>query len=544
MKRIICLILVLLLVFSTLVSCGLSDIIQENVLPGTEQNNGGNNNSGGENNDGNQNNNNNPGDGSCLTKEMHVDENNDGTCERCSADVVITLDIYGINDLHGKVFDTDSQIGVNELTTYLKGAETRDEEYLFLSSGDMWQGSAESNITKGMLVTDWMSHLGFVSMTLGNHEYDWGEEYIRQNAEVAEFPFLAINVYSISTGKRVDYCEPSVVVERGDLKIGIIGAIGDCYSSISSDKVQDVYFKVGTELTSLIKTESQRLRNEENVDIVVYSIHDGYSSSSSSTVDSSRISSYYAAELSRDGYVDVVFEGHTHQKYSFYDSYGVYHVQNGGDNKNGIAHVELDVNFVNDDVIVNTAGIISYETYSSLTSDAIVDTLRDKYSEQIGDAFGKVGYNSKYRDDSDIEQLTAELYYQLGIEVWGDEYDIVLGGGFLRTRSPYNLVKGDVTYSDLMMLMPFDNEIVLCSIKGSYLRSKFFESTNSDYYIAYGDYGAGVKNNIDPNATYYVVVDMYTAQYVSNRLTVVATYDSNVFARDLLAEYVRNGGLE
>ena len=475
---------------------------------------------------------------------MHVDSDANGICDNCTADVVVTLDLYGINDLHGKVFDTDSQIGVDELTTYLKNAESRDEEYVFLSSGDMWQGSAESNITKGMLVTDWMNHLGFASMTLGNHEYDWGEQYVRDNAELAEFPFLAINVYDRTTQKRVEYCAPSVVVERGELKIGIIGAIGDCYSSISSDKVQGIYFKVGSELTALVKAESQRLRSEEGVDLVVYAIHDGYDSSASGELSSSRISSYYSSELSSGGYVDVVFEGHTHQKYTFYDSYGVYHIQNGGDNKNGIAHIELDVNYVTDGVKVIAAGVVSYLTYSSMEKDGIVDALREKYAEEIGNAFGTVGYNSKYRDDSDIEQLTAELYYQLGVQTWGEEYSIVLGGGFLRTRSPYNLYAGEVTYSDLMMLMPFDNEIVLCSIKGRDLYNKFFNTSNDDYYVAYGDYGAGVKANIDQNATYYVVVDMYTAQYSYNNLTVVAYYDSYTFARDLLAEYIRNGGLE
>ena len=562
MKKIICLLLVLLLVVSVITSCGIVDNIPDAGTPGTEQNGGvtnggnesqgnendntgtGNNNPGGENNDQGNENQGNPGNGNCLSKEMHIDSDNNGACDICTADVVITLDIYGINDLHGKVFDTDSQIGVDELTTYLKNAETRDEEYVFLSSGDMWQGSAESNITKGMLVTDWMSHLGFASMTLGNHEYDWGEEYIRENANVADFPFLAINVYSTVTGKRVEYCQPSVIVERGDLKIGIIGAIGDCYSSISADKTQGIYFKTDSDLTSLVKAESERLRNVENVDIIIYSIHDGYEQSASGSVASSRLTSYYAQELSSGGYVDVVFEGHTHQKYAFYDSYGVYHLQNGGDNKNGIAHVELDVNFANNRVNTNTAGIIEYTTYSSMAQDKIVDDLREKYAEAIGNAFGKVGYNSKYRDDSEIEQLTAELYYQLGIEVWGDEYDIVLGGGFLRTRSPYNLAKGDVTYSDLMMLMPFDNEIVLCSVKGSDLNRKFFNSTNDDYYIAYGAYGETVKKSINSGATYYIVVDMYTAQYSYNNLTVVATYDSNVFARDLLADYVRNGGLE
>ena len=71
---------------------------------------------------------------------------------------------------------------------------------------------------------------------------------------------------------------------------------------------------------------------------------------------------------------------------------------------------------------------------------------------------------------------------------------------------------------------------------------RFFETTNSDYYIACGDYGESIKNNINSNATYYVIVDSYTSSYAPNNLTVVKTLDDDIFARDLLAEYIKNGG--
>ena len=138
----------------------------------------------------------------------------------------------------------------------------------------------------------------------------------------------------------------------------------------------------------------------------------------------------------------------------------------------------------------------------------------------------------------------AELYYQAGVDRWGKEYKIVLGGGFLNTRSPYNIYAGPVKYGDLQMVLPFDNQIVLCSIKGKYLSSRFLNTSNSDYYVYLGEYGESVKGSINPNETYYVVVDSYTAQYGPNRLTVVKEYDPDVYARDLLAEYVANGGWE
>ena len=189
-----------------------------------------------------------------------VDSNDDGVCDDCNESVLITLDIFAVNDLHGKVLDDKSQEGVDEFSTYFKKAKEQNEYSILLSSGDMWQGTAEAGLTYGNLVTDWMSGMGFSSMTLGNHEYDWGEEYIIQNLQRANFPFLAINVYDNETNQRVEYAQPSVMVEIGALKVGIIGAMGDCYSSISSDKVENVYFKTGSQLTALVKAEAQALK--------------------------------------------------------------------------------------------------------------------------------------------------------------------------------------------------------------------------------------------------------------------------------------------
>lgn len=476
--------------------------------------------------------------------KKHTDNDNNGICDKCSVSVIVYVDFYSINDLHGKLADADSHIGVDELTTYIKNARATDDNVILLSAGDMWQGQSESNMTHGLIMTDWMNELGFAAMAIGNHEYDWGDEYIEDNEEFAEFPFLAINIYDRKTNKLADYCEASVVVEADGLQIGIIGAIGDCYSSIAVDKCDDVYFKVGSELTSLVKAESDRLR-KDGVDFIVYMLHDGYGQTNLGSVQqisSSQIKSYYDTSLS-NGYVDLVFEGHTHQGYRLQDEYGVYHLQNRGDNKGGISHAEVAINSVTYESSVDTVELVSTSQYQNLDGDPIVEKLLQKYEEQISPSNEILGYNSAYRSSSYMQQIIANLYYETGMKEWGDKYDIALGGGFMSVRSPYNLKAGDVTYADLQSLFPFDNQLTLCSVKGRDLKSKFFETNNDRYFICYGDYGESVKNNIDMNATYYIVVDNYTAYYKYNNLTVVEEYDPNVFARDLLAEYIKNGGL-
>lgn len=475
--------------------------------------------------------------------QAHVDADGNDICDECGSSVIIIIDFYAVNDLHGKIMDADTQPGVDELTTYFQQAGQTDENAILLSTGDMWQGSAESNMTKGQLMTDWMNQLDFAAMAMGNHEFDWGEEYIEANAEFAQFPFLAINIYDRETNAPVDYCQPSVVLERDGVQIGIIGAIGDCYSSISPDRVEQVYFKTGAELTALVKAEAERLRSQ-GVDFIVYSLHDGLGQSMSgsvSAVEGSQLSSYYDTSLS-DGYVDLVFEAHTHQRYLLQDEYGVYHLQNGGDN-NGISHVEVEIHAITGSSRIREAELIATSDYASLEDAPLVEELLQKYEEEIAPAFQVVGTLDTSCPGDTMRQLVADLYFLAGIEKWGAEYDIVLGGGFISIRDPGYLARGEVTYGELQTLFPFDNELVLCSIRGRDLQARFFETDNSNYFISCGIYGETVMENIDPDGIYYMVVDSYSSTYAPNKLTEVDRYGEGIFARDLLADYIAGGGL-
>ena len=454
----------------------------------------------------------------------------------------VVVDFFCINDLHGKFADGDNHPGVDEMTTYFEQADGPDNYVVLLSSGDMWQGSAESNMTHGQVIVDWMNELDFAAMAMGNHEYDWGEDAIEANAAMAEFPFLGINIFDVETGERVDYCESSTMVDCGGIQIGIIGAIGDCYSSIAVEKVDDVYFMVGDDLTRLVMEESTRLR-AAGADFIIYLLHDGLGDSKSSSVTpvgSGQLSGYYDTALS-NGYVDLVFEAHTHQRYLLQDEYGVYHLQYKGDNK-GITHVEVRFDGETGRVTTKPELVVGGD-YATLEDAPIVGELLEKYDEQISPARKVLGTNAQDRRRNELRQLVADLYYEEALERWGRDYDIVLAGGFISVRDPGHLSPGEVTYAQLQTLFPFDNELVLCTIQGDDLLDRFFESDNSNYFICYGDYGAKVRSNIDPNKTYYIVVDTYSSTYAPNRLTEVERYGAELYARDLLADYVEQGGL-
>lgn len=453
----------------------------------------------------------------------------------------VIFDVFAINDLHGRVMDTNEQPGLDELSTYLK---LQPKNTILLSTGDMWQGTSESNLTKGFLITEWMNRMNFTAMTVGGHEFDWGEEWTQKNRELAQFPFLAINIYDRETDERVDYCQSSQVVQIQGAQIGIIGAIGDCYSSISAEYSGGFYFKTGSELTALVKAEAEKLRSE-GVDFIIYTIHDGYdettSDSTAMSVSRGDLAGYYDMELS-DGYVDLVFEADSHYWYVLKDQYGVYHLQAGGNNE-GVSHARVVIDKNKGTSTVMTAELLSDSAYKYMKDDPVVEELLEKYAQEIAPATKVLGTNSYYRSNDDMSQLVAELYCRKGLEKWGAEYDIVLGGGYITCRSPGSLSKGQITYSQLYSLLPFDNQITLCSIRGRDLVGKFLETDHYAYHIQTSDYGESIRHSIDPDATYYVVTDSYSAYYSYNHMTVIDIYGENIFARDLVADYISEGGL-
>ena len=463
----------------------------------------------------------------------HLDDNGDEICDHCGIDVTVELDFYAFNDLHGVFNDTATNPGVDELTTFLKNAYADGASYeILLSSGDMWQGSVESSSNKGQLMTQWMNHMGFVSMTLGNHEYDWGSEYIARNAELAEFPFLGINV--TDTNVDTPYCQPSVVIERGGVKIGIIGAVGDILGDISGEFTPGLSFALRNELTTMVKAEAVRLR-QEGCHFIVYSIHAGYDNSYNGVKDLPSGLGYYNLALSQ-GYIDLVFESHTHQSYVIRDKHGVYHLQGGGYNK-GLSFANVCYNLVTNTYEVEEVEILGHEDYAdpALADDAIVDTLYAQYITGQDPYTTVLGRNNGLRSSNEIAKTVAQLYLEKGREIWGDEYNVVLGGGFIKTRTPYDLAAGDVTYSQLFSLLPFDNALVLCQVTGQQLREKFL---NSSYHCAYD---GNLLGSIVDSEIYYVVTDTYTSFYKYNMFTEIDRLE-NIYSRDLLAEFISGGG--
>ena len=93
---------------------------------------------------------------------------------------------------------------------------------LVVDSGDLVIGTAMSSVFRGTPDVAAMSLIGYDAQALGNHDFDFGVEHLRELKKQASFPFLCASVRP----KQAGICEPFVIKEVGSLRIGLIGLLG------------------------------------------------------------------------------------------------------------------------------------------------------------------------------------------------------------------------------------------------------------------------------------------------------------------------------
>ncbi len=109
---------------------------------------------------------------------------------------------------------------------------------MVVDSGDLFQGTLESNLFEGEPVIDGYNAIGYAAAAVGNHEFDYGPVgpdpvartagedplgALKHNAARATFPFLSANLTEKATGKTPPWAKRYTVVNAGGARIGIIG---------------------------------------------------------------------------------------------------------------------------------------------------------------------------------------------------------------------------------------------------------------------------------------------------------------------------------
>ncbi|MGZ3696020.1 MAG: bifunctional metallophosphatase/5'-nucleotidase, partial [Bdellovibrionota bacterium] len=367
------------------------------------------------------------------------------------------------------------------------------------------------NRFEGAPVVRLYNYLGLAASALGNHEFDYGPAgdkavprvpsddprgALKERIKEAKFPFLAANVHTTS-GAVPEWLKPSMVVEVDGLRIGIVGAASPGTPG-STNALNLVGLKFDPLLPS-VKNEAERLRREENVNVVIVTMHVGALCDDNNLAKQEDLSSCKASDSESidfakalpPGLVDLVLSGHTHRGVAKKVN-GVAVLQAYSSGKYiGWATIQVPAHTSEVSGLVPVCEQV-VDSFKGKTCDPF-DIKRAKGAAEPAVFFGEevkpdaavtkllapelekvralkeapLGFTAQdeiardYSKESALGNLVADATRDA---FQGADLGLANGGG-LRA----NIAAGPVTYGQVFNVLPFDNQIATMKISGALL---------------------------------------------------------------------------
>ncbi len=116
------------------------------------------------------------------------------------------LDIFTLHDFNGAMIENENHPGAANVADFILTEKTKNlQGTVILAAGNMFLGSAESNLSHGKPVVDIMNAIGFDAMCFGEHEFDLSLSVLQARQAQAKFPFLSSNIMNLRTGESANY---------------------------------------------------------------------------------------------------------------------------------------------------------------------------------------------------------------------------------------------------------------------------------------------------------------------------------------------------
>jgi len=215
--------------------------------------------------------------------------------------------ILHTNDTHSQLepYSADDKrnadkAGIVRREALYKTVRASEQNVLVFDEGDFVQGTPYFNFFKGDAEIELMNYLKIDAITLGNHEFDNGIDFLVRMLKKANFPIVCTN-YVLSDTPLEKIVKPWLIIKKDGLRIGIISA-----NINPAGLITPANFK-GIVWLDPIQTAEERaawLKSKKKCDMVICLSHLGYQNNGK-TPDDIKL-----AAGTRN--VDVILGGHSH----------------------------------------------------------------------------------------------------------------------------------------------------------------------------------------------------------------------------------------
>ncbi|KAL2261564.1 hypothetical protein VTK26DRAFT_3871 [Humicola hyalothermophila] len=191
------------------------------------------------------------------------------------------ISFYHINDVHAHLDEfsssgtdcTDPERGCYggyaRIKTVLKETRPDHPDSLLLNAGDEFQGTMFFSFYGGEKIAETLNQIGFDAMTLGNHEFDKGDDHLGEFLENLTFPIVCANIVSSHPALNRTI-KPFHIFPEYDL--AVIGVTTETTPGISSPGEGTTF----TDAIAAVQNTVDLIRSTTNITRLVALTHIGY----------------------------------------------------------------------------------------------------------------------------------------------------------------------------------------------------------------------------------------------------------------------------
>lgn len=499
--------------------------------------------------------------------------------------IVGTTDVHGWFNGHEEPAPDKTPVRFGGLPTFASYVDAlraaNGGRVVVVDSGDLFQGTLESNLFEGEPVVAGYNAIGYAASAVGNHEFDYGPAgpdsvartpdqdplgALKHNASRAKFPFLSANMTEKATGKTPWWAKPYTIVDAGGAKVGIIGLSTPDTPNVTVE--QNVHSLDFGDPVAATVAAARELR-AKGADAVIVIAHMGgrcrildQNPHDASSCEVNQEAMSFLGALPK-GTIDGYFAGHTHSTMRHYIN-GVPALQAGPFSRE-FSTLDLWVDPKTHHVIEEKTELrpltsICAQVWSGTTScdprdgkngrtlgprtfegrtitpstqlaamfKPYLDKVEAKRNEPTGirtaGKFGRVYHGESALGDLLTDALRAEMHADIGF----------LNSGSIRT----DLRAGELVYNDIFGVSPFDNAAATIDLTGAQIEEVLRLTTTGERGFLQT---SGLKYTVD------AAKDADKRAADRNRLTSVTLADGRPLEREkvykvALPDFLANGG--
>lgn len=376
------------------------------------------------------------------------------------------------NDVHCAV-EADEESGVlgyAKTAAIKKELEAEGNSVLLVDAGDAIQGAPVGTLSDGKAIIELMNVCGYDLAIPGNHEFDYGMAQFLSLADEADFRYLSCNFKDKMTEESI--FDGYAMEELGGKRVAFVGVCtpktitSSTPAYFQNEDGEYLYTFMqdqdGTALYGCVQSAVDEAR-EAGADYVIAVAHLGIEGACSPWMSTELIE--------HTSGIDAVLDGHSHstlEQERVTDKEGKkVLLSSTGTKLSAVGKLTI-----HEDGTMGTELITAYDHEDPETAqkvDEIMGELDAAMSEVVAKTDVSLVINEPSTLDSETKvRLVRNTETNLG-DLCADAFrseadaDIALvNGGGIRT----DILAGDITYGDIISVMPFGNEFCMVSATG------------------------------------------------------------------------------